>query len=118
MANIVEILSGKLPRLHDAKTLQDIVLYLVENVRRDEVSGVEGFFEEVERQIIFADRSTQDRVIVELLEGLKNQSCLEDVDYIVFENWLLPETHVAWRWLEKKWQGKRSLADEATSRLK
>ena len=34
-----------------------------------------------------------------------------NLDYAVFDPWLYSETMVAWRWLEKRWQGESSLAD-------
>lgn len=103
-----------MPGLENANSFDDIVLFLIEKVQRKETDSFEGFFHYVEQQLIFADRDVSERLIVELLEALKNQSSLRDIDYAIFENWIGPETHVAWRWLEKKWKGKTSLRDTAS----
>jgi hypothetical protein len=95
-------------------SFEELVLILLEHAQKQETSWLQQFFECVEQELIFADREDQNVLIIELLEGLKNQASLRDIDYVIFENWLGPETHVAWRWLEKKWQGKTSLADSAS----
>src|SRR5918996_4141204 len=112
--DIVQELCARLPGLENANTLDDIVLFLIEKVQRKETASFEAFFQYVEEQLIFAERDVSDRLVVELLEALKNQSSLRDIDYAIFENWIGPETHVAWRWLEKKWKGKTSLRDTAS----
>ena len=112
--DIVHELRSRLPGLKNASTLDDIVLFLIDCVQRKETDSFEDFFQYVEQQMIFADREVSERLIVELLEALKNQSSLRDIDYAIFENWIGPETHVAWRWLEKKWKGKTSLRDTAS----
>ena len=112
--DLVQELRVRLPGLENANSLGDIVLFLIEKVQRKETDSFEGFFQYVEQQLIFADREVSERLVVELLEGLKNQSSLRDIDYAIFENWIGPETHVAWRWLEKKWKGKTSLRDTAS----
>jgi hypothetical protein len=106
-------LKNKLPGLQSASTMHDIVVYLIECVQQGRTESFEAFFAFVEDRIIFSDPEIRDRFIVDFLEDLKNQAAICDLDYVVFENWLGPETHIAWRWLEKKWQGKRSLADRA-----
>lgn len=95
-------------------TFDQIVLLLIDHVQEKETAWFQEFFDCVEQELIFGNRQQQEALIVELLEGLKNQSSLRDIDYAIFETWLGPETHVAWRWLEKKWQGKTSLADSAS----
>ena len=112
--DIVQELRIRLPGLDQADSFEDIVLYLIEKVHRKETDSFENFFQYVEEQLIFGGRELADRLIVELLEALKNQSSLRDIDYAIFENWIGPETHVAWRWLEKKWKGKNSLRDTAS----
>jgi hypothetical protein len=112
--NIVEELRARLPGLVVANSFEDIVVYLVQKVQIQETDSFETFFDYVEQQLIFADREAANRLIVDLLEALKNQSSLHDIDYAIFENWIGPETHVAWRWLEKKWKGKTSLRDTAS----
>ena len=93
--------------------MNDIVLYLVDCARKGRTEEFDAFFALVEDKIIFSEPEVRERLIIELLEELKNQASVSDLDYVVFENWLGPETHLAWRWLEKKWQGKKSLADRA-----
>jgi hypothetical protein len=95
-------------------TFEQIIFVLLDGVQKGETSRFQDFFDCVEQELIFGSRETQDVLIINLLEGLKNQASLRDIDYAIFENWLGPETHVAWRWLEKKWQGKTSLADSAS----
>jgi len=112
--NIISELQRRLPELESANTLHDIVLYLVVCVQSGRTQKFEPFFAFLEDQIIYSEPDERDRLIVELLEDLKNESSIRDLDYAVFENWLGPETHIAWRWLEKKWQGKKSLADRAS----
>jgi hypothetical protein len=98
---------------HDrlAGSFLEIVLQMLDDLEKKETECFQQFFDCVEQELIFSERSVQDAIIIELLEELKNQATWRDVDYAIFEDWLGPETHVAWRWLEKKWQGKRSLAD-------
>ena len=112
--NLINELRKTLPHLTSANSIHDIVLYLIDCAQRRKTEEFEGFFALVEDRIIFSDPEVRDQLIVELLEDLKNQASMVDLDYVIFENWLGPETHVAWRWLEKKWQGKNSLRDRAS----
>ena len=114
--NIISELHQRLPELASATTFHDIVLYLIECVQRAKTEEFEAFFAFVEDRIIFSEPEARDQLVVDLLEDLKNASSMRDLDYVVFENWLGPETHLAWRWLEKKWQGKQSLADRTRER--
>ncbi|PWT88035.1 MAG: hypothetical protein C5B54_11265 [Acidobacteria bacterium] len=59
----------------------------------------------VEEQIIFGSDEVREGMI-SFLENLKNLSAWQDLDCAVFEPWLGAESHVVWRWLEKRWQGK------------
>jgi hypothetical protein len=103
----------KLPGLQSASSMRDIVLHLIECVQQSRTESFDAFFSFLEEQIIYSEPEIRQMLIIELLEDLKNQSSICDLDYVIFENWLGPETHIAWRWLEKKWQGKKSLADRA-----
>ena len=103
-----------MPELNSAANMHEMVEYLVNSVRSGKTQNFESFFAIVENLIIFSEPEDRKRLIVDLLEDLKNYSSLCDLDYIIFEDWLGPETHLAWRWLEKKWQGKKSLADHAS----
>ena len=112
---ILEKLGAKIrPSHRGTMTFEQIVLLLLDNAEKQETGWFREFFDCVEQELIFGNRQDQDALIIELLEGLKNQASLRDIDYAIFETWLGPETHVAWRWLEKKWQGKTSLADSAS----
>ena len=113
---ILEKLSAKIGSTCPPGTISfdQIVLILIDHAQKQETGWFQEFFDCVEQELIFGNRKEQDALIIELLEGLKNQASLRDIDYAIFENWLGPETHVAWRWLEKKWQGKTSLADSAS----
>ena len=110
---LLEKLGAKIA-FQDATTFEQIILALLDDVQKAETARFQDFFDCVEQELIFGSRETQDLLILNLLEGLKNQASLLDIDYAIFENWLGPETHVAWRWLEKKWKGKTSLADSAS----
>jgi len=84
--------------------------------------GVEGktkpfgkIFEIIEEQMIYGNQKETKVVIVSLLETIKNESSHLNFDFAFFEEWLGPETFVAWRWLEKKWRGATSLAKAAES---
>lgn len=81
--------------------------------RAGNTSGFHDAFAVVERYVIFGSEEEQRLVIVGFLESLKNLSVWTDMDYAVFEEWIQPETYQAWRWLEKHWQGRRSLASAA-----
>jgi hypothetical protein len=76
-------------------------------------SGFGPAFDVIEKYTIFGTEEEQRLVIVGFLETLKNLCVQRDLDYAVFEEWIQPETYQAWRWLEKHWQGKRSLASAA-----
>lgn len=86
---------------------------VVDLYRSGSTAAFPGAFAVVERYVIFGNDDEQRLVIVGFLESLKNLSVWTDLDYAVFEEWILPETYQAWRWLEKHWQGKRSLASAA-----
>jgi hypothetical protein len=86
---------------------------LVARIRNQEISGFDNVFAKVEHHLIWNSAEIRQWLIVNFLETLKNVAIWADVDYEVFEQWLGPETYVAWRWLEKRWRGNRSLADAA-----
>lgn len=94
----------------DSEVLQHMASWMVESAKAGETEPFAAIFEIVEHYIIFEGEEVKNLLIVGLLENLKNLSSWQDLDYAIFEQWLGPETHVAWRWLEKKWQGKQSLA--------
>ncbi len=85
--------------------------YLVDRVKKGETDSFPEVFSIVERGIIEGTDETRILLVVGLLENLKNFASWQDMDYSIFEPWLGPETHIAWRWLEKKWRGTTSLAD-------
>jgi hypothetical protein len=91
---------------------------LVESVQTGETASLEEVFSVIELGIIEGSPETRDLLIVRLLETLKNFASWQDIDYAVFEPWLKPETHIAWRWLEKKWKGSDSLADTVRKKSK
>jgi hypothetical protein len=97
--------------------LSALARYLIECVRLKQTEKFEELFSVVERGVIEGSPEVQRLLIVDLLENLKNFSSWEDLDYEIFEPWLGPETHIAWRWLEKKWLGKGSLADAVRKKL-
>src|SRR5262245_34917308 len=97
--------------------LSALARYLIECVRLKKTEKFEELFSIVERGVIEGSPEVQQILIVDLLENLKNFSSWEDLDYEIFESWLGPETHIAWRWLEKKWLGKGSLADAVRKNL-
>jgi len=84
---------------------------LVERFRNYQTTGFDDVFARVEHHLIWNPPEVRQWLIIHFLETLKNVAIWSDVDYIVFEQWLGPETHVAWRWLEKRWRGNQSLAD-------
>lgn len=96
--------------------MQRFAQYLIELAKAARTESFPQIFDVVESQIIYGSEETQEVIIVGFLEKIKNIASLENVDYSVFESYLGPETHVAWRWLEKRWQGKRSLADTLRSK--
>lgn len=84
---------------------------LVAGIRNQQTAGFENVFAKVEHHLIWNSPEIRQWLIVNFLETLKNVATWSDIDYEVFEQWLGPETYVAWRWLEKRWRGNRSLAD-------
>ena len=84
---------------------------LVSRIRNQQTAGFDNLFAKVEHHMIWNSPEIRQWLIVNFLETLKNIATWSDVDYEVFEQWLGPETYVAWRWLEKRWRGNRSLAD-------
>jgi hypothetical protein len=89
---------------------------VIELAKAGQTESFARIFEVVESQVIYGSQETQELMIVGFLENIKNIASLENMDYSVFESLLGSETHVAWRWLEKRWQGKRSLADSLRSK--
>ena len=110
LQKLAVILQTPVSEPQTATSFEELVVRILDMVERQETQRFQEFFDCVEHELIYSKREIQDRIIIDLLEGLKNQSIWRDIDYVIFENWLGPETHVAWRWLEKKWQGKTSLA--------
>ena len=92
--------------------LQQVVWRLIECLRSNQTQSFEPFFERLEHYLIYGDAELRNFLLVHVLEQLKNVAASEDIDYAAFEPWLQAETMVAWRWLEKRWQGKGSLADQ------
>ena len=84
---------------------------LIVGIRTQQTSSFDNVFAKVEHHMIWNAPEIRQWLIVNFLETLKNVATWSDVDYEVFEQWLGPETYVAWRWLEKRWRGNRSLAD-------
>ena len=84
---------------------------LVAGIRSQQMAGFDNVFAKVEHHMIWNSPEIRQWLIVSFLETLKNVAIWSGLDYEVFEQWLGPETHVAWRWLEKRWRGNRSLAD-------
>lgn len=95
----------------DHEIMARLARLLIENVQKGETGSWEEVFSVIEFCIIEGSPETRDLLVVGLLENLKNFASWQDIDYSVFEPWLKPETHIAWRWLEKKWKGSDSLAD-------
>lgn len=91
--------------------LETLANTLVERFRNQKTIGFDRVFSRVEYHMIWNSSEVRQWLIVNFLETLKNIATWSDVDYEVFEEWLGPETYVAWRWLEKRWRGSRSLAD-------
>jgi hypothetical protein len=91
--------------------LEVVARTVVERYQNQQLNGFDLLFSNVEHHIIWNTPEDRQWLIVNFLEVLKNVSSWADVDYQVFEQWLGPESHVAWRWLEKRWQGNHSLAD-------
>lgn len=93
------------------ETITKLSFYLIECAKTNQTESFPKFFELVEFHIIYGNEDVRKMLLLGLLENLKNFASLQNLDYSVFEPWLGPETHIAWRWLEKRWQGRASLAD-------
>ncbi|HEY7161179.1 MAG TPA: hypothetical protein VH815_07960 [Acidobacteriota bacterium] len=113
VTEIYTALSGALPpsELALEQIFNALAHTLVAGIRDQQTAGFDNVFNKVEHHLIWNPPEIRQWLIVSFLETLKNVSTWSDIDYEVFEQWLGPETHVAWRWLEKRWQGNRSLAD-------
>jgi hypothetical protein len=113
VAEIYTALSGgnPSPELSPEQVLDALAHELVSGIRNQQTSGFDNVFAKVEHHMIWNSPEIRQWLIVNLLETLKNVATWSDLDYEIFEQWLGPETHVAWRWLEKRWRGNRSLAD-------
>jgi hypothetical protein len=103
--------TSELEGLVPEEILEAVAQRVVERFQSQEVEGFDLVFSRVEDRIIWSSPELRQWLIVNFLEVLKNVSTWSDLDYQVFEQWLGPESHVAWRWLEKRWKGKQSLAD-------
>jgi hypothetical protein len=99
------------PNLPPEQVFEALTNALVTRFCNHQTTGFDKVFKRVEHHIIWNSPEIRQWLIVSFLETLKNVATWSDVDYEVFEHWLGPETYVAWRWLEKRWQGNRSLAD-------
>jgi hypothetical protein len=99
--------------LQPEEVFNELAHALVTRIRNQQTEGFDNVFAKVEHHMIWNSTEIRQWLIVNFLETLKNVATWSDLDYEVFEQWLGPETHVAWRWLEKRWRGNRSLADAA-----
>lgn len=96
----------QLQNIQTGQNLPAVAKQLIDDYRKGNTESFGQIFELIEDRIIYGDDGLREKMIVELLENLKNFSAWEDLDSAVFEPWLGAESHVAWRWLEKRWQGK------------
>ena len=101
-----ELISNQSP--WNAIAARIVVLYEMK-----QTGSFEKISDPMEQCIIFGNDEEREIVIVKVLEQIKNLCAIKNVDSGGFEHWLGPETYRAWRWLEKRWGGKASLADEA-----
>jgi hypothetical protein len=113
VTEIYTALSGVNPSsdLEPEQVFDALAHELVAGIRNQKTSAFDNVFAKVEHHMIWNSAEIRHWLIVNFLETLKNVATWSDLDYEVFEQWLGPETHVAWRWLEKRWRGNRSLAD-------
>ncbi|MCI0446300.1 hypothetical protein L0152_24185 [bacterium] len=113
VTEIYTALSGEVPspELQPEQVFDAFAHTLVAGIRNQQTSGFDNVFAKVEHHMIWNSPEIRQWLILSFLETLKNVATWSDVDYEVFEQWLGPETYVAWRWLEKRWRGNRSLAD-------
>ena len=102
---------GSPPDLIPEQVFDALVHSLLAGIRNQQTTGFDSVFAKVEHHMIWNSPEIRQWLIINFLEALKNVATWSDVDYEVFEQWLGPETYVAWRWLEKRWRGNRSLAD-------
>jgi hypothetical protein len=100
--NLIELLQN----IQSGQNLAAVAQQLIQDLRGKNTESFEQIFGLIEDRIIYGDDDLREKIIVELLENLKNFSAWEDLDSAVFEPWLGAESHVAWRWLEKKFRGK------------
>ena len=88
-----------------------IAHYLVKCVKNGQTGFFPRVFQLVEEGITEGDEETRNLMVVGLLEGLQNIASWESFGYGVFEQWLGPKSQMAWRQLEKLWEGKSSLME-------
>ena len=101
-------------RASEMKAKMDtIVDCLLQQVTTGRTENFDGLFQVIEHHLVFGSQELRNTILVHLLEELKNQASYRDLDFAVFEPWLGAETYVAWRWLEKRWRAKESLAQAA-----
>jgi len=95
-------LIDKLKSGNDLTFVAETIVTLFKDGNTESFDSVFGI---VEEQLIFGSDQVREGMI-SFLENLKNFSAWQDLDCAVFEPWLGAESHVVWRWLEKRWQGK------------
>jgi hypothetical protein len=114
MAGKVEVLAELSQALGmPPATAEALAREIVMRGQRNERAGLEEFFQAVEDHLIYGEEDVKAMLTVDLIENIKNHCSWANFDYEYFEPWLQPEAYRVWRWLEKKWQGKQSLADAA-----
>lgn len=104
------------PTDNETETIAGLASHLIQCAKNNQTESFPKFFEQVEFHIIYANEDVRKMLLLGLLENLKNFASMQNLDYSIFEPWLGPETHIAWRWLEKRWQGRGSLADSLRKR--
>lgn len=85
--------------------------HIVNSFREARTEEFPEFFATLEELLQDGDAEVKDLASIGIIEDIQNIASHEEHGYQVFERWLGPLSHHAWREVEIIWEGKSGLAD-------
>lgn len=82
-----------------------IVEFIVTRIKDSKPNGLKELFQAIEQVLDTGDGSSRELVVVGILEGLRNNCDIENIDYHnLFDNWFLQKTKKVWDGLIYFWE--------------
>jgi len=86
----------------------EITSFIIDKLLKDDTTDFSTFFTRVEKALNQGDESTQNLMVVGLIEGLQNM-CADNYNYYTgFDQWLQPKTKKCWDEVIHFWESEES----------